>query len=273
MYEEMKNDSKLEITKVFDISIKNEKEIKSVYIDENKYLRDLFFLSDDKKIYFLNILTKELEEFNFSRGHQVVYITGNINNTYLIIIFKNCKIYAMDLSSKSIFYFKNLQCVPININEEGKENIFSPKLKFFASDNLNKAVLYTGEEIIIWFRHQMKYNIKKNLKELTGYHIYIQLQEEKKSFIKEKQKYIDNLICFFNNDIFQGSSINIYYFMVFKIPKTSLFKLVIINYTFFFNKENMFNCVDNNDIKEKYHINNEIKKIFDEIFFYLFDEH
>ena len=50
MYEEIKNDSKLEITKVFDISINNEKEIKSVYIDENKYLRDLFFLSDDKKI-------------------------------------------------------------------------------------------------------------------------------------------------------------------------------------------------------------------------------
>ena len=262
MYEDIKNDSKLEITKVFDISIKNEKEIKSVYIDENKYLRDLFFLSDDKKIYFLNILTKELEEFNFSRGHQVIYITGNINNTYLIIIFKNCKIYAMDLSSKSIFYFKNFQCVPMNLNEEGKENIFSPKLKFFASENLNKAVLYTGEEIIIWFRHQMKYNLKKNIKELTGYHIYIQLQEEKKSFIKEKQKYIDNLICFFNNDIFQGSSINIYYFMVFKIPKTSLFKLVIINYTFFFNKENMFNCIDNNDIKEKYHINNEIKKKF-----------
>ena len=262
MYEEIKNDSKLEITKVFDINIKNEREIKSVYIDENKYLRNLFFLSNDKKIYFLNILTKELEEFNFSRGHQVIHITGNNNNTYLIIIFKNCKIYAMDIASKLIFYFKNLQSVPINLNEEGKENIFSPKLKFFANENLSKAILYTGEEIIIWFRHQMKYNIKKNIRELTGYHIYIQLQEEKKSFIKEKQKYIDNLICYFNNDIFQGSAINIYYFMVFKIPKTNLFKLVIINYTFFFNKENMFNCIDNAEVKEKYFINNEIKKKF-----------
>ena len=262
MYDEIKSESKLEISKVFDISIKNEKEIKSVYIDENKYLKNLFFLSNDKKIYFLNILTKELEEFNFSRGHQVIYITGNINNTYLIMIFKNCKIYAMDLSNKSILYFKNLQSVPMNLNEEGKENIFSPKLKFFASENLNKAILYTGEEIIIWFRHQLKYNIKKNIRELIGYHIYIQLQEEKKSFIKEKQKYIDNLICFFNNDIFQGSAINIYYFMVFKIPKTNLFKLVIINYTFFFNKENMFNCSDTTELKEKYYINNEIKKKF-----------
>jgi hypothetical protein len=158
-----------------------------------------------------------------------------------------------------------LQSVPINLNdlnEEGKENIFSPKLKIFANENLSKAVLYTGEEIIIWFRHQIKYNNKKNIRELTGYHIYIQLQEEKKSFIKEKYKYIDNLICFFNKDIFQGSAINIYYFMVFKIPKTNLYKLVIINYTFFFNKENMFNCVDNADIKEKYFINNEIKKKF-----------
>ena len=260
--DDLKIESRLEIIKVFDINIKNEKEIKSVYLDENKYLRNLFFLSNDKKIYFLNILTKELEEFNFSRGHQVIHITGNNNNTFLIIIFKNCKIYAMDLSSKSIYYFKNLQSVPINLNEEGKENIFSPKLKFFANENLSKAILYTGEEIIIWFRHQLKHNMKKNIKELTGYHIYIQLQEEKKSFIKEKHKYIENLICFFNNDIFQGSAINIYYLMVFKIPKTNLFKLVIISYTFFFNKENMFNCVDNLDTKEKYLINNEIKKKF-----------
>ena len=260
--DDLKLESKLEIVKVFDINIKNEKEIKSVYIDENKYLRNLFFLSNNKKVYFLNILTKELEEFNFSRGHQVVHITGNNNNTFLIIIFKNCKIYSMDLSSKSIFYFKNLQSVPINLNEEGKENIFSPKLKFFANENLSKAILYTGEEIIIWFRHQIKYNMRKNIKELTGHHIYIQLQEEKKSFIKEKHKYIDNLVCFFNNDIFQGSAINIFYFMVFKIPKTNLFKLVIISYTFFFNKESMFNCVDNDDIKEKYLINNEIKKKF-----------
>ena len=262
MFEELKVDSKLEISKVFDINIKNEKEIKSIYLDENNYLKNLFFLSNDNKIYYLNILTKELEEFRFSRGHQVIHITGNINNTYLIIIFKNCKIYAMDLSSKSIFYFKNLQSVPLNLNEEGKEHIFSPKMKFFGNDDLSKAVLYMGEEIIIWFRHQIKYNIKKNIRELTGYHIYIQLQEEKKSFIKEKHKYIDNMICFFNNDIFQGSAINIYYFMVFKIQKTNLFKLVIINYTFFFNKENMFNCVDNADIKEKYLINNEIKKKF-----------
>ena len=267
MYDDTKNDSKLEMTKIFDINIKNEKEIKSLYIDENNYLKNLFFLSNDKKIYFLNILTKELEEFNFSRGHQVIYITGNNNNTYLIIIFKNCKIYAMDISSKLIYYFKNLQSVPINLNDlneegEAKENIFSPKLKIFTNENLSKAVLYTGEEIIIWFRHQIKYNNKKNIREMTGYHIYIQLQEEKKSFIKEKYKYIDNLICFFNKDIFQGSAINIYYFMVFKIPKTTLYKLVIINYTFFFNKENMFNCVDNSDIKEKYFINNEIKKKF-----------
>ena len=83
MYEDLKTDSKLEISKVFVINIKNEKEIKSIYLDENKYLRNLFFLSNDKKIYFLNILTKELEEFNFSRGHQVTYITGNNNNKYL----------------------------------------------------------------------------------------------------------------------------------------------------------------------------------------------
>ena len=263
MYDELKNDDTiLEISKIFDINIKNEKQIKTVFISENNFLQNLYFLSLDKKIYKLNILTKKVEEFYFSKNHKVILITGNNENKYLIIIFKNCKIYAIDSETNSIFYFKNLQSVPININQEGKDNVFSPKLNIFINENLNKAVLYTGKEIIIWYKHQIKYNIKKQLNELIGYHIYIQLEEEKKSFIKEKDKYCDYLTCIFNNDIFQGDSVNIYYFMVYKIENTNLFKLVIISYIFFFNKENLFNSIDNNDMKEKYLINNEIKNRF-----------
>ena len=162
MYDELKDeDAILEITKIFDINIKNEKQIKSVFISENDFLQNVFFLSLDKKIYKLNILTKKVEEFYFSKNHKVIFITGNNNNKFLVIIFRNCKIYAINLETNGIYYFKNLQSVPININEEGKENIFSPKLKLFVNENLDKAVLYTGKEIIIWYKHQMKYNIKK----------------------------------------------------------------------------------------------------------------
>ena len=263
MYDELKDeDAILEITKIFDINIKNEKQIKSVFISENDFLQNVFFLSLDKKIYKLNILTKKVEEFYFSKNHKVIFITGNNNNKFLVIIFRNCKIYAINLETNGIYYFKNLQSVPININEEGKENIFSPKLKLFVNENLDKAVLYTGKEIIIWYKHQMKYNIKKQLNELIGYHIYIQLEEEKKSFIKGKNKYNDYFLCIFNNDIFQGTSVNIYYFFVFRIENTNLFKLVIISYIFFFSKENMFNSIDNENTKEKYLINNEIKDKF-----------
>ena len=263
MYDEIKiDDTILEITKIFDINIKNEKQISSVFIPEINFLQNLFFLSLDKRVYKLNILTKKLEEYHFSKNHKVILITGNDNKKYLIIIFKNCKIYAINLETNGIYYFKNLQSVPININEEGKENIFSPKLKIFVNNNLDKAVLYTGKEIIIWHKHQMKYNIKKQLNELIGFHIYILLEEEKKSFIKENNNYAEYFICIFNNDISQGECINIYYFMAFKIENTNLFKLVIINYTFFFSKENMFNCIDNNDVKEKYLINTEIKDKF-----------
>ena len=263
MYDELKNeDAILEISKIFDINIKNEKQIKTVFISENDFLQNVFFLSLDKKIYKLNIITKKVEEFYFSKNHKVILITGNKNNKYLIIIFRNCKIYAINLETNAIYYFKNLQSVPININEEGKENIFSPKLKIFLNENLDKAVLYTGKEIIIWYKHQMKYNIKKQINELVGYHIYIQLEEEKKSFIKGKNKYSDYFLCIFNNDIFQGTSVNIYYFFIFKIENTNLFKLVIISYIFFFSKENMFNSIDNENIREKYLINNEIKDKF-----------
>ena len=255
------NESKIIISKAFDICIKNDRELKSVYVDENKYLRYLYFLTNEK-IFSLNILTKAHEEFNFSRGHDVLYITGNVSHKYLIIIFKNCKIFAIDTSNKQIFYFKNLQNIPINLDEDAKENKFSPKLQLFANDDLSKVVLYAGEEIVIWYKYQVKYNIKKNIKELIGYHIYIKLVQEKKSLIKEKYKYIDNLICYFNNNIFQGSAINIYYFIVFKILRTNLFKLIIVNYTFYFNSENIFRSVDNDNTTEKYCINNEIKKKF-----------
>ena len=263
MYDEIKeDDSVLEISKIFDINIKNEKQLKSVFVPKNNFLQNLFFLSLDKRIYKLNILTKKLEEFVFSKNHKVLLITGNNNNKCLIIIFKNCKIYAINLENNQIFYFKNLQNVPLNINEEGKENIFSPKLKIFVNNNLDKAILYTGKEIIIWYKHQMKFNIKKQLNELIGYHIYIQLDEEKKPFIKDNKNYVDSFLCVFNNDIFQGESINIYYFLIFNINNTNLFKLVIINYIFFFTKDNMFHCVDNNFTKEKYLINTEIKNKF-----------
>ena len=44
MYDELKDeDAILEITKIFDINIKNEKQIKSVFISENDFLQNVFF--------------------------------------------------------------------------------------------------------------------------------------------------------------------------------------------------------------------------------------
>ena len=124
MYDEIKeDDSVLEISKIFDINIKNEKQLKSVFVPKNNFLQNLFFLSLDKRIYKLNILTKKLEEFVFSKNHKVLLITGNNNNKCLIIIFKNCKIYAINLENNQIFYFKNLQNVPLNINEEQEKKL------------------------------------------------------------------------------------------------------------------------------------------------------
>ena len=48
------NESKIIISKAFDICIKNDRELKSVYVDENKYLRYLYFLTNEK-IFSLNI--------------------------------------------------------------------------------------------------------------------------------------------------------------------------------------------------------------------------
>ena len=219
--------------KIFDIKIKQGFELKIAYIDEKKYLKTLYFLKD-KKVYILNISNKKIEELNFTKSHEVIYITGNNNHTYLICIFKNCKIFAIDCL-KNIIYFKNLQNVPLNSDLKGNiiktdkketdydERLFSPNLELWGNENLNKIVIFTGTQIIIWYQSIIKEKVssgKKLINEAIGYHIYIQLQEERQTLLdKTKKKYEnfdENVCCIFRNSYYLGSYRFIYsYFLYF----------------------------------------------------------
>ena len=272
--------------KIFDIKIKQGFELKIAYIDEKKYLKTLYFLKD-KKVYILNISNKKIEELNFTKSHEVIYITGNNNHTYLICIFKNCKIFAIDCF-KNIVYFKNLQNVPLNSDLKGNiiktdkketdydERLFSPNLELWGNENLNKIVIFTGTQIIIWYQSIIKEKVssgKKLINEAIGYHIYIQLQEERQTLLdKTKKKYEnfdENVCCIFRNSYYLGSYIHIFYILLIPIEEKGKVysKVIIVNYLFFFDKDNHFKS---NDTNKEPNINKEYKTKFSSKYIYTF---
>ena len=152
------NKYELILSKNFDIKIKTGHSIQIVHIDESSYLKSLFFLKG-KKIFNVNILTKKNEELNFSKNHEVEFITGNNNNKYLIILFSNNKIFAIDLK-KNIFFFKNL------LNFQNK-NFSLNEIKFkklFINDDLSKFVIFIENQIIIWYKSTTKEKNTNNSK-------------------------------------------------------------------------------------------------------------
>ncbi len=277
------------LSKIFDIKVKQGFELKIAYIDEKKYLKTLYFLKD-KKVFILNISNKKIEELNFTKSHEVLYITGNNNHTFLICIFRNCKIFAIDCQ-KNIIYFKNLQNVPINSDSKGnalktekKENessmndekIFSPNLELWANENLNKIVIYTGTQIIIWYQSIIKEKIssgKKLINEAIGYHIYIQLQEERQTLLEKLKKkfesFDENVCCIFKNSYYLGSFIYIFYILLIPLEEKGKFysKIIIVNYLFFFDKDNHFKS---NDTNKDPNINKEFKTKFSSKYIYTY---
>lgn len=234
--------------KCFDIKLKEGHTMSTAVIDEKNYLTTLYFLKNTR-IYQIDIPSKQLEELSFSKNHEVFYITGNSNNEYLIAVFKNGKIFAVGIK-KQIFYFKNLQNQDKDNNNNNKvDNSF----KIFCNDNLDKVVVYTSAQITVWYRSLTKTKItsSKEITELMGFHIYIQLKEERKVFLSQKDKlYKDDFICYFGNNYYLGSFIRLFYILL--IPQTELkntYKLMIINYLFIFDKENKLKAIDNPDVQ------------------------
>lgn len=232
--------------KCFDIKLKEGHTMSSAVIDEKNYLTTFYFLKNSR-VYSIDIPSKKLDELSFSKNHEVFYITGNANNEYLICVFKNGKIFAININKK-IFYLKNLQ------NENtSNSNKFDSSFKIYASNNLDKVVVYTSSQITVWYKSIQKEKItsSKKINELLGFHIYIQLKEERKAFLTAKDKiYKDDFICYFGNNYYLGSFIRICYFLLVPQPEKNTYKLIIITYLFFFDKENKLRSLDNIDINE-----------------------
>ena len=239
-----------------DITLKEGHTLSLALIDEKKYLTSLFFLKNSR-VYSVNIPTKKLSELDFTKNHETIYITTNDTNDYLICIFKSGRIFALDFYENKVVYFKNI----FNINDK-----LDSSFKLYSNSTLDKVVVYTSNQIIVWYSSLVKYkssmtninNVKGNIKELLGFHIYIQLKEERKSVASSYEKnYKDAFNCFFGNNYFLGSHMRLVYVLL--LPQVNLkntYKLVLIMYLFLFDKETKFKAVDmksDNEYKNKFY--------------------
>jgi len=123
-------------------------------------------------VYQIDISSKRLEEPEFTKGKEVIFISGNINNEYLIIIMKNGSIYALN-GKNQIKYIKSFLVNSLFLdpnNLKDKKNFNLSKLKFFASQDMDKIVIANNLFMGIWFQNEINSSINNNVNNLNNPH-------------------------------------------------------------------------------------------------------
>jgi len=168
-------------------------------------------------VYQIDISSKRLEEPEFIKGKDIIYISGNINNEYLIIILKNGSIYAMN-GKHQIKYIKSFLVNSLFLdanNKKDKKNFNMSKFKLFASQEMDKIVIANEYFMGIWSQNEINpsnqnNNINNNnfpnsdrsknpksernnnnsnsIEELNGTFYNISLEIEKKALITKEMK-------------------------------------------------------------------------------------
>lgn len=119
-------------------------------------MRNLFFLKGSK-VYQIDISSKKLEEPEFTRGKDIIFISGNINNEYLIIVMKNGSIYALN-GKNQIKYIKSFLVNSLFLdsnNKKDKKNFNMSKFKLFASQEMDKIVIANEYFMGIWSQNEI----------------------------------------------------------------------------------------------------------------------
>ena len=146
------------LAKAFDMKIK-QKEMKTIYIDENTQKLELLYILKGTHVYAINIISKQLKELEFSKNHPVVHICGNNNNKYLLILFQNGKLFAVkDINNekeKKIIYIKNINTMI--------DNDIPSTYKLYASDNIDKIIIINDSVLTLWVKTNTKLKKKKKV--------------------------------------------------------------------------------------------------------------
>jgi hypothetical protein len=184
-----------------------------------------------------------------------VYIGGSANMEYLLIVFKNGNIYAVD-SNHNIKHIKNFLLNSLFMDKKKDSTITMDNFKLFASAALDKMILANENIIAFWHRNELIKAKKTNIntiEELNGTFYNISLENEKKTIIAtgSKGEYYESLIAIFNNNYFFGSYGRILYMILTPTEFTNSYRVTFIDYLFKYEnnnkvKQNLVNTVENN---------------------------
>lgn len=224
----------------------------------------------------IDITTKKIEELEFTRGKDVIYISGNMNNEYLIIVLKNGNIYALD-NNHNVKHFKNLVVNSVifeNSKSKSKDSssintpLLNDNFKMFSSHSLDKLVIANQSYLTIWYKNELskdsttKPSLKKSVvEELSGTFYNISLENEKKALISpddfSKKKIIETISAVFGNNYFLGSFGRIIFTMLMPTDIQNLNKLFLIDYLFRYENCNKFKVIQENANNKNNHSTNE----------------
>jgi hypothetical protein len=281
---ENKNYVDITIRKIFDMKMNQGHEMRKAFIDEVKFilqqsefLKTFYFLKGTR-VYVVDITSKKADELDFTKGKDVVYIGGNANMEYLLIVFKNGNIYAVD-SNHNIKHIKNFLLNSLFIDKKGKgDSITMENFKLFASAPLDKIIIANDNIIAFWQKNDLipgggkGKKAKLNVEELNGTFYNISLENEKKSIISSspgKGDYFESLTAIFNNNYFLGSYGRILYMIMTPTEYTNSYKVTFIDYLFKYENTNKIkqNLVHSTESSNEYVKNIEKRIVYSYINF------
>jgi hypothetical protein len=229
----------------------------------------------------IDITTKKIEELEFTRGKDVIFISGNMNNEYLIIVLKNGNIYAID-NNHNVKHFKNLIVNSVlfeNSKSKSKDSsttntpLLNENFKMFSSHSLDKLVIANQSYLTIWYKNELikeptsKLNLKKSVvEELSGTFYNISLENEKKALLSSddfsKKNFIETISAVFGNNYFLGSFGRIIYTILMPTDIQNLNKLYLIDYLFRYENCNKFKTIqENGNVKNNQTSNEYVRNI------------
>lgn len=239
--DKLKRSKDLLIAKAVDMKMKQQ-EMGTVFIDEVEYIQTVY-IHRGTRLYSIDINSKQLKELEFTKKHTVLYVSSNDVNQYLLILFKNGRIFGYS-KTKSIIYFQGLKSIPT------KESIGSYRI--FSNCSLTKLVILNNSVVTFWFKinHKIK-EFNQNIKECSGESTSIDLAHERTNLINQGSNYNESFIALFDDNSNSGSFIKGYYFVIEEIKELKAIKAYLVEYLLRFDIDNHFHAIDDIIITNK----------------------
>ena len=224
-------------------------------------------------MFAIDISSKKVDEVEFTKGKEIVYMCNTQNSENIIIILKNGLVYSLDNKYK-VTQIKNFPLNSLFVDSKKKsESINFDKFKIFSTNNIEKMFIANDKYMAIWYQNDIKStkNINK-IEEISGTFYHISLENEKQSIFGNINNFtsLERITGSFNNNYYYGSYGRLIYILITPsfhikkdIPSSSVsnssndtIRLYLVDYLFKFD-----NCHKSKVADESQKINDYIKSI------------